>query len=80
MYIGHRRLCVCVFVPRRIPTLVHGPECKLAKLYGVPSSCALLGGIAIGARVRNCYDNIAPNGKCQRMLVLALRLVLVSFR
>ena len=29
MYIGHSRLCVCVSVPRRIPTLLHGPECNL---------------------------------------------------
>jgi len=31
MYIGHARLCVCVFVARRIPTLLHGPGCKLGK-------------------------------------------------
>ena len=35
----------------------------------MPSSCALLGGFAIGARV------LAPNAKCQRALVLALFLV-----
>ena len=29
MYIGHARLCVCLSVPRRIPRLLHGPECKL---------------------------------------------------
>ena len=27
MYIGHARLSVCVFVPRRIPALLHGPGC-----------------------------------------------------
>ena len=41
---------------------------------GVPSSCALLGRFAIGAGFR-CHDNIAPNAKCERMLVLALCLV-----
>jgi len=25
MYIGHGRLCVCLSVHRRIPTLLHGP-------------------------------------------------------
>ena len=30
MYNGYDRLCVsvCVFVPRRIPTLLHEPECN----------------------------------------------------
>jgi len=50
MYIGHGRLCVYVSVPRRIPTLLFGPGCKLGGMVGVPSSCALLGGIGIGAR------------------------------
>ena len=36
MYIGHGRLCllrvsVCLSVPRRIPTLLHGPRCKLGE-------------------------------------------------
>ena len=31
MYIGHVRLCVCVYVsvPRHIPTALHGPGCNL---------------------------------------------------
>ena len=29
MYIGHGHMCVCVSVPRRIPTLLHGPGCNL---------------------------------------------------
>ena len=29
MYITHGRLCVCLSVPRHIPTLLHGPGCKL---------------------------------------------------
>jgi len=55
MYIGHDRLSVrlsvCASVPLRISTLLHGPGCNLEEWYGVPSSCALLGGFAIGARV-----------------------------
>ena len=29
MYIGHGCLCVCLSVPCRIPTLLHGPGCNL---------------------------------------------------
>jgi len=59
-YIGHGHLCVgvsvcvciCLSVPRRIPTLLHGPGCKLGNgMVGVSSSCAVLGRFAIGARV-----------------------------
>jgi len=123
MYIGHGRLCICLSVPGRIHTLLHGSGrnlgpahlrtfcfalCKCAYIsrearprrnvcwsrpsvsaclsltvfihyctdpdvtwecYGVPSSCALLGRFAIGARF-SCSDNITPNAKCQRVLVL----------
>jgi len=31
MYIGNARLCVCVSVRRRIPTLMHGPGCNLGE-------------------------------------------------
>jgi len=31
MYSGHARLCVCVSVRGRIPTLLHGPGCKFAE-------------------------------------------------
>jgi len=41
MYIGHGR----------IPALLHGPGCNLEEWQGAPSSCAVLGGFAIGARV-----------------------------
>jgi len=46
-YIGHGRLCVWQSVPRRIPTLLHGPVCRRCPLY----SCALLGGFAIATRI-----------------------------
>jgi len=38
-------------VPRRIPTLLHGPGCNLGEWYEVPPSRALSGGFVIGARV-----------------------------
>ena len=44
-------LCVCLSVPRRIHTLLHGPGRKLGAWWEVLSSRALLGGFAIGARV-----------------------------
>jgi len=53
---------VCLSVPRRIPTLLHGPGCNMG-MVGVPPICALLGGFAIGA-----HDSIAANTKCQRVL------------
>jgi len=45
------RVCVCVSVRGRMPTLLHGPGCNLGEWYGMPPTCALLGGFAIGARV-----------------------------
>jgi len=43
---------VCLSVcPWPYSTLLHGPGCKLGEWWGVLSSCALLGGFAIGARV-----------------------------
>ena len=31
MYVSHGRLCVCLSVPHRIPTLLHGPGCDLGE-------------------------------------------------
>jgi len=36
MCIGHGRLCVCLPVPCRILTLLHGPACKLRNGRGCP--------------------------------------------
>jgi len=49
MYCGNARLCVCLSVRGRMPTLLHGPGCNL-EWYGLPPSCALFDGFAIGAR------------------------------
>jgi len=43
-------LSVCVSVRGRMPTLLHGPGYNLGEWQGMPPSCALLGGFAIGAR------------------------------
>jgi len=62
---------VCLSVHHHIPTLMHGPGCKLREWYEVPCSCAVLSGFAIGARFC-CYDNVVLNARCQWVLVLAL--------
>ena len=80
MCIGHGRLCVCLSVPRRIPTLLHGPKCNLGEWEGVPSSCvqpywADLQSVH-GFRAMTTYTyvslqpytlqmRISPNAKCQ---------------
>jgi len=53
MYCGHARLCVyvCLSVRGRMITLLHGPGCNLGEWWGMPPSCALLGGFAIGVRI-----------------------------
>ena len=68
-------MCLCVFVtlsvPRRIPTLLHGPSCNLGNSRGCPlvvhnwADLQSVHGLC-------CYDNITPHAKCQRVLVLAL--------
>ena len=50
MYSGHARLSVCLSVRGRMSTL-NAPGCNLGQWYGVPLSCALLDGFAIGAWV-----------------------------
>jgi len=58
MYIGQARLCVCLSVRRRIPTLLHGPRCKWGNGRGCPLvvQCWVDLQSVHGFR---CYDNIA---------------------
>ena len=55
MYCSHGGLsvsvcqCVCVAVPCRIPTLLHGSRFDFGEMVGVHPSCALLSEYAIGA-------------------------------
>ena len=79
IYSGHGRLCVCVClsVPRRIPTLLHGPDVTWENGSGCPLVVHYWADLQSLHGFR-CYDNIAPNAKCQRVLVLAL--CLVTFR
>jgi len=71
MYIDHGRLCLSV--PRRIPTLLHGPGCNLGN-GRVPSSCALFGGFAIGARVSLLLQHSAERGMSASACSLVLAL------
>ena len=81
MYIGHARLCVflsvCLSVcPSPHSTLLHWPGCNLGNGRGCPlvvhywADLQLVHGFC-------CYDNRAPNAKCQRVLVLAQCLVVI---
>ena len=65
MHIGHGRLCVPV--PHRIPTLLHGPGCN----RGCPIVLQYWADLQSVHEFR-CSDNTASNAKCQRVLVLAL--------
>ena len=49
---------VCVSVPRHIPVLLQGSRCNFGEWKGVPPSCALLGGFAIGARVSLLWQHM----------------------
>jgi len=80
MYIGHGRLYVGVSVCASVgpspvatfPLLLHGPGCNLEEWQGVPSSCALLGGLAIGARVsllrQHSAEREMPASACTRSM------------
>jgi len=70
------RICVsvCVSVPRRMTTLLHGPGCNSEEWYKVPPSCPLLDGFANGARVSLLWQH-SPNAKCRRVLYVWLLLL-----
>ena len=59
MYCGHARLCVCVSVRGRTPTLLHGPGCNLGAWKRLPPGCALLGRFAISAPVALLWQHNA---------------------
>jgi len=74
MYSGDGRLCVCLSVPHCIPTLLHRPRCRL----GNGGGCALVVQYWVDLQSVHrfcCYGSIAPNAKCQLVLVFAVCLV-----
>jgi len=62
---------VCLSVPRRIPTLLHGPRCNLGEWQGCPLVVHYLADLQ-SVHGFCCYDNMTPNAKCQRVLLFAL--------
>jgi len=64
MYIGHGRLCVCLSLSA-FPHYCTDPDVSWGN--------ALLGGFLQSVHGLHCCDSIAPNAKCQRVLVLAMR-------
>jgi len=75
MCISHGRLRACLSVSRRIRILLQGPGCNLGNGRGFPLVVHYWADLQSVHGFR-CYDNIAPNAKCQRVIVLALCLVL----
>jgi len=75
MYIVHDRLCVCL----SLATFLHycmDPDVTWGVVPG--TWCPLV--VHYWADLQSvhefrCYDNIAPNEKCQRVLVLAVCLI-----
>jgi len=55
---GHGRLCVCLSVPRHIPTLLHGPGCNLGEWQAVPTVVHYWVDLQSVHGFR-CYDNTA---------------------
>jgi len=67
-------MAVCLSVPRRFPALLHGPGYNLGNGRGAPLVVHYCAGLQ-SMHGFCCYNNIAPNAKCHRLLVLALCLV-----
>jgi len=77
MYIGCGRLCLCVCLSVCCsPHYCTDPDVSWGNDRGALWLCTV-GRILQSVHGFRCYDNIAPNAKCQRVLVLALCLVIV---
>jgi len=77
MYIGHARLCVCLSVCLSLaafPYYCMDPDVTWRNGRGWPLVLHRWADLQSVSGFR-CYDDIAPNAKCQRVLVLALCLV-----
>jgi len=71
-------MAVCVSVPCHIPTLLQRPGCRLRN----GSECPVVVHYWMDLQSVHgfrCYDNTAPNAKCQWVLVLALCLIFLIF-
>jgi len=77
MYSGHGRLCVCLCACLSLAALQHhctDPDVTWENGRGFPLVVHYWADLQLVHGFR-CYDNIAPNAKCQQVLVLALCLV-----
>jgi len=74
MYIGHGRLCVCLSLAA-FPHYCTDPDVTWENGRTYPLVVHYWADLQSVHEFR-CYDNTAPNAKCQRVLVLALCLVL----
>jgi len=73
MYNGHGRLCVCLSIAA-FPHYCTDPDVTWGNVRVCPPVVHYWVDLQSVRRFR-CYDNIAPNVKCQRVLVSALCLV-----
>jgi len=74
MYIDHERTCVCLCVCLSLAAFPHygtDPDLSWVNGRGWPPVVHYLADLQSVHGFR-CYDNTAPNAKCQRVLVLAL--------
>jgi len=73
MHIDHARMCVCLSVDA-FPYYCTDPDVTWGNCKGRPLVVHYYAELQWLHGFR-CYDNISPNAKCQRVLVLALCLV-----
>ena len=79
MYCGHARLCVCLSVRGRTPTLLHGPGRNLECGRGCPLVVHYWADLQSVHGLR-CYGNITrTQNVSEYMLVLALCLVVTCY-
>jgi len=80
MYCGHARLCVCLSVLGRMPTLVHGPGCNLGSGRGCPlvvhywADLQLVHGLRCCGNTRNAWQSPAVIWQARRARCHALRM------
>jgi len=74
MYIGHARLCVCLSLAA-FSHYCTDPDVSCGDGWGCHVVVHYWADLQSVHGFR-CYDNIAPNAKCQRVLVLALSQVI----
>jgi len=79
MYITCVCVCVCVSLPCRIPTLCTDPDVTWENGRGCPLVVHYWADLQLVHGFR-CYDDIVPNAKCHRVLVIALCLVILGFK